>query len=67
MKTYQSFEEIEYNLSRLKLERKIALEEMKLLKVELVEDLSPPIWVSTIANVAGKYGLFYLVRRLFKR
>lgn len=66
MKTYQSFEDIEYHLARLKLERKIALEEMKLLKIELVEDLRPPNWVNTIANVAGKYGLFFLLKRLLK-
>lgn len=66
MKTYQSFKDIEYNLARLKLERKIALEEMKLLKIELVEDLSPPNWVNTMVNVAGKYGLFYLIKRLLK-
>ncbi|GAA3783620.1 MULTISPECIES: DUF6327 family protein [Corallibacter] len=66
MKNYQSFEDIEKDLTRLKLERNIALEEMKLLKSEFKDDLKPANWVSTIFNVAGKYGFYVLLKRFFK-
>lgn len=66
MKQYQSFEDIQYNLSRLKLERSIALEKMKLAKSEFTDNLKPANWVMTIANVASKYGFYVLLKRFFK-
>jgi hypothetical protein len=66
MKQYQSFEDIETDLKRLNLERKIALEEMKLLKSEFQEDLKPANWLSTILNLAGKYGLYMLLKKFIK-
>jgi len=66
MKNYESFTDIESDLKRLNLERKIALEEMKLLKTEFKEDLKPSNWVSTLLNLAGKYGLYMLMKRFLK-
>lgn len=66
MKNYQTFESIEKDLTRLKLERSIALEEMRLLKNEFKQDLKPANWVSTAFNVAGKYGAYRLLKRFFK-
>ncbi|SFN73748.1 hypothetical protein SAMN04487989_103118 [Bizionia echini] len=66
MRNYQSFTEIESDLKRLDLERKIALEEMKLLKTEFKEDLKPSNWISTLMNVAGKYGLYVLMKKIWK-
>lgn len=66
MKQYQSFEEIETDLKRLNLERKIALEEMKLLKSEFKADLKPVNWVSTVLNVAGNYGFYRLLKKFLK-
>lgn len=66
MRNYQSFKDIEIDLQRLSLERKIALEEMKLLKTEFKEDLKPSNWVGTLLSIAGKYGLYRLVKRFLK-
>ncbi|OBX21143.1 MULTISPECIES: DUF6327 family protein [Bizionia] len=66
MKNYQSFTDIESDLKRLDLERKIAFEEMKLLKTEFKEDLKPSNWINTLLNVAGKYGLYMVMKRFLK-
>ena len=51
MKVYQSFEEIDQELKRLNLERKITLEELKLTHNQIKEDLTPLNWVETIFKV----------------
>jgi hypothetical protein len=66
MKNYQSFQDIDQDLKRLRLERNIALEKMKLIKNEFKENLKPANWVSTIFNVAGKYGFYMLLKRFIK-
>jgi hypothetical protein len=66
MKQFESFQDIETELKRLDLERNIAFEEMKLLKSEFKDDLKPANWLSTIFNVAGKYGFYVLLKRFFK-
>ncbi|MCX7547211.1 DUF6327 family protein [Xanthomarina sp. F1114] len=66
MKQYQSFEDIERELKHLDLERKIAWEEMKLLKSEFQDDLKPANWVQLALKIAGKYGLFLISKRFFK-
>ncbi|EGV44247.1 hypothetical protein BZARG_720 [Bizionia argentinensis JUB59] len=66
MRHYQSFNDIETDLQRLNLERKIALEEMKLLKTEFKENLRPANWVNTLLSMAGKYGLYRIVKRFLK-
>jgi hypothetical protein len=63
---YKNFEEIEFNLKRLKLERQIALEELKGLKQDVQDDLSPYKWVATGFSAIKKFGLLYLVRKVIK-
>ncbi|GGX33532.1 DUF6327 family protein [Aquimarina muelleri] len=65
-KVYRSFKEIEQDLRTFNLQRQIAMEEMKLLKIELKEDLQPYQWLSTALSTIKKYGVLYLIRRLFK-
>lgn len=67
MKIYKSFDEIEYDLTRLKLEQQIAWEEIKGVKNEFKQDIQPLNWVSTGMKVAGKYGAFVLLKKLMKR
>ncbi|TLP75718.1 hypothetical protein [Maribacter sp. ACAM166] len=63
---YKNFDEIEFNLKRLKLERQIALEEIKGLKQDVQDDLSPYNWISTALSAAKKFGLLYLMRKVVK-
>ena len=63
MKVYTSFKDIENNLKRLRLERDIAWEELKLMKNEYKEDLKPLNWVSSALKLTGKYGLIALIRK----
>ncbi len=67
MKNYKSFEEIEYNLKRLNLERQIGIEKLKLVKQGFTEDLKPHKWVTTAAVFAGKYGVFMLIKKLIRK
>jgi hypothetical protein len=67
MKTYNSFEEIEYNLQRLKLERQIGIEKLKGLKSEFAENFKPLSWFTTAAKFAGKYGVYMIIKKLFKK
>lgn len=66
MRTYNSFEEIDQDLKRLNLERRIAIEEIKLTHNQIREDLSPLNWINTLVRLFSKYGLYYLIRRLFR-
>lgn len=63
---YQNFEQIDYDLHRLNLERQIALEEIKGLKQNVKEDLSPYSWMSTILSAVKKYGILYLIRKVVR-
>lgn len=65
--TYRNFQEIEADLKRLNLERKIAWEELKLVKNDFKQDLQPYNWIQSAIKMAGKYGAFMLVKKLFKR
>lgn len=66
MKTYNSIEEIDYDLKRLKLERQIGLEELKGIKGEFAESFKPINWVNTVLKIAAKYGIFVLLKKLFR-
>lgn len=66
MKSYKSFDEVDFDLKRLKLERQIGIEQLKNLKGEFSNDLKPKNWLSTAASFGWKYGLFILAKRLFK-
>ncbi len=66
MKTYNSAEEIKKDLKRLHLERQIAFEEIKGLRYKVKEDLQAYNWINMALSAAKKYGMFYLMRKLFK-
>lgn len=63
---YKNFDEIEFDLKRLKLERQIALEEIKGLKQDVKDDLSPFNWISTAISAVKKYGMLYLIRKVIR-
>jgi len=63
---YKNFEQIDYDLTRLNLERQIALEEIKGLKQEVKEDLSPYSWMTTVLSAVKKYGILYLIRKVVR-
>ncbi|WP_396636840.1 hypothetical protein [Maribacter sp. R77961] len=63
---YTNFDQVEYDLKRLNLEREIALEEIKGLKQDVKEDLSPYSWMSTILSSVKKYGMLYLIRKIIR-
>lgn len=67
MKVYQSFEEIDEDLKRLNLKRQIAVEELKLTKNQIGEDLAPLNWVDTFIKLFYKYGIWILIKRLFRK
>jgi hypothetical protein len=66
MKNYKSFDEIEYDLKRLSLERQIGIEQLKGVKSEFAEDLKPIHWITTVVSYAGKYGIFLFLKKIFK-
>ena len=63
---YKNFEQIDYDLTRLNLERQIALEEIKGPKQEVKEDLSPYSWITTVLSAVKKYGILYLIRKVVR-
>lgn len=63
---YKNFEQIDFDLKRLNLERQIALEEIKGLKQEVKDDLSPYNWLSTVLSAVKKYGILYLIRKVVR-
>ena len=67
MKIYKSFDEIDFDLNKLKLERQIAWEEMKGIKNDFQEDMKPLNWVNTGLKVAGKYGFIVLLKKLIRK
>ncbi|XLS30584.1 DUF6327 family protein [Flavobacteriaceae bacterium M23B6Z8] len=66
MKKYNSFEEIERDLKRLDLQRQIAKEQLIGIKYDFQESLSPYSWMMTAFSAVKKYGILFLIRRLFK-
>lgn len=67
MKTYKSFDEIDYELNKLSLEKQIAWEEIKGLKHKFAEEMKPLNWISTGIKYAGKYGVLVLLKRLIRK
>ena len=67
MKKYTTFEDIEYDLKRLDLERQIAFEELKELKGDFKDDLRPAHWVQTGLKYAAKFGSLMLLKKLIKK
>ncbi|QNM85589.1 hypothetical protein H9W90_00250 [Polaribacter pectinis] len=66
MKNYQNFEEIDRDLKKLSLERKIALEELKIVKSDFEESLRPLSMLQSVFKFASKYGVLLLVKKIFK-
>jgi hypothetical protein len=66
VKTYKNAESIERNLKILDLERKIALEEIKLLKEDYKEDLQPIHWLYSGLKYAGKFAGALIIKKILK-
>ena len=67
MKTYKTLDDIEFDLKRLKLERNIALEEIKVAKGEFKESLQPAEWMQTGFKLVGKVGVMMFIKKLFRK
>lgn len=65
-KVYHSFDEIHKELKTLQLKRAIAVEEMKLVKSELKNDLKAYQWAVSLLGVLKKYGFSYLMKKILK-
>ncbi|MEM5564366.1 hypothetical protein WNY78_04595 [Psychroserpens sp. AS72] len=66
MKDYKTFDDIEFDLKRLNLERQIAFEELKGVKGEITNDLAPNKWLQTVLKYASKYGSYMLLKKIIK-
>ncbi|HNQ27870.1 MAG TPA: hypothetical protein PKL92_08130 [Aquaticitalea sp.] len=66
MKRYTSFEEIEYDLKRLSLDRQIGIEQLKSAKSEFADSLKPVHWIGTVSKYAWKYGLYVVLKKMLK-
>lgn len=66
VKTYKNAESIERNLKILDLERKIALEEIKLLKEDYKEDLQPINWLYSGLKLASKFVSALIIKKILK-
>ena len=65
-KSYRNQKEIAKELKKLKLQRRIAFEEMKLIKHEFKEDISINNWITTAVKTITRIGVFNLVRKIVR-
>ncbi|WP_299837445.1 hypothetical protein [uncultured Tenacibaculum sp.] len=65
-KSYRNQKEIAKELKKLKLQRKIAFEEIKLIKHEFKEDVSINNWITTTIKTITRIGVFNLVRKIVR-
>ncbi len=65
MRVYENTEQIANDLELLKLRRDISIEELKLVKQELKDDLSLSTWMQTLLKTVGKLGLYKLAKKAF--
>ncbi len=63
---FNSMKEIAFELQTLNLQRKIKMEEMKLLKHQVKQDLHPLNWMGTVFGLVKKYGVVYMIRKIIK-
>ena len=63
---YNSLKEIKLELQTLNLERKIQMEELKLTKHQIKEDLQPINWISTLLKGVKKYGALILLKKMLR-
>ncbi len=66
VKTYKNAASVERDLKILDLERKIAFEEIKLLKEDYKEDLKPINWLNSGLKYASKFLSIMLLKKIFK-
>ena len=67
MRIYNSFEEIDFDVKRLNLERKIAWEKIKHSSNEVQESFSPYNWIPTILSSIKKFGILLLLKKIFNK
>ena len=67
MRNYNSFEEIDFEIKKLNLERKIAWEEIKHSGNKVQEYLDPYNWIVPIISSIKKFGILFLLKRIFKK
>ena len=65
-KSYRNQKEIAKELKKLKLQRKIAFEEIKLIMHEFKEDVSINNWITTAIKTITRIGVFNLVRKIVR-
>ena len=65
--SYTNFDQIETDLKRLDLQKQVAWEELKLLKTEFKEGFRPLHWVESTVKIAGKYGVFLLLKKFISK
>ena len=66
VKTYKNAASVEDDLKILDLERKIAFEEIKLLKEDYKEDLKPINWLHSALKYASKFAGMMIFKKIFK-
>lgn len=66
MKEYKTFDDIDNDLRRHNLERKIAWEELKLVQGKVEEDLQPINLIVTVFKVIGRVGIFKLLKKIIR-
>ena len=64
--SYNSFDEIKKELKKLNLQRQIAFEEIKGLKYDVQDDFSSQNWLQTALGAIKKFGMLYLIRKVFR-
>lgn len=65
-KNYDSLQEIKLELQMLNLQRKIQMEELKLTRHQIKEDLSPINWIGTLLKGVKKYGMLMLLKKIIR-
>ncbi|MDO6743500.1 hypothetical protein Q4553_02840 [Tenacibaculum soleae] len=65
-KHYKNSQEITTELKKLRLKRDISVEEIKLIKEQLKEDLSIANWIKTLATNLGKLGVYNFAKKMMK-
>lgn len=65
-KHYKNSQEITTELKKLRLKRDISVEEIKLIKEQLKEDLSIVNWIKTLAANLGKLGVYNFAKKMMK-
>jgi len=65
-KTYKNAASVERDLKILDLERKIAFEEIKLLKEDYKENLKPINWMHSGLKYVGKFAGMIVIKKIMK-